>query len=128
MNEPRNEYERELRQKERQDWIEEAKVRTGAALSYADSVRCSAWVGPEEERRAQMRWRRERMQAAADKMGISLIEYSARITEAGRALRKWHEALNLLGYKAGEDPVAFLRRVNDSHAEQQGPTVGTERA
>jgi len=92
----------------------------------ADSVTCSAWLGPEEARRAEMRRRGEAAQRIADKLGVSVDRVYAEWRRAEVAQKEWMRTLDALGYKPGDDPVAFLRRINATSAEQQGPSGRTE--
>jgi hypothetical protein len=85
------------------------------------AVRSGEWVGPEEARRSEMRRRGETAQRIADKLGVSVDRVYAEWRRAGREQIEWAKALAALGYKPGDDPVAFLRRVNASREERKGP-------
>lgn len=72
------------------------------------------YIGNAEAEMILLRHRHEAAQRIADKLGVSVGRVFVEWRDAEINQKKWMETLSALGYKAGDDPLDFLRRVNKS--------------
>lgn len=74
-------------------------------------------VGRGEWEAIKLRARYQAAQEVATKLGVSVGRVFVEWRRAEQEQLEWMRTLNALGYKPGEDPLAFLRRVNAADAK-----------
>ena len=67
----------------------------------------------EEMLMESIRRRNKAAQEIADRLGISIGRVFAEWRAAEERQRQWMRSLDAMGYKPGDDPVAFLRGINN---------------
>jgi hypothetical protein len=77
----------------------------------------SPFLGRGEVEMLVLRRRHEAARQIASRLGVSVQEVFMEWRLAQERQRQWMKALDALGYKSGEDPAAFLRRVNAMDAK-----------
>lgn len=52
------------------------------------------------------------MERRAREMGVPVYQLNDRYNQKNQEQARWHQTASFLGYREGEGPVEFLRRIN----------------